>query len=429
MRAASYATAKYEQYIKAVKNDFRRMYTAKCLEAKDSFMVDYNLQEYHYTLYYYDLAGNLIQTVPPAGVNFVTGNDLIEVDEYRKHKTGNMHVPSHTLKTQYRYNSLNEVVWQSTPDGGESNFWYDRLGRMVVSQNAEQKLGASNTIPKYSYTQYDALGRISEVGELASADPMSVSTARNQTHLDNWLTNKVKTQITKTWYDHVGDYLHPDELQQNYLRGRVSAMAYYESEDTAYQHAIHYSYDIHGNVKELLREHVSLHEIGQGYKYVSYDYDLVSGNVNKVYYQKDKDDRQTHWYVYDADNRLTEVKTSTDDVHFETDAAYFYYDHGPLARVLIGENEVQGVDYAYTIHGWLKAVNGNNLDAEREIGQDGMENGLHANVARDVFGFSLGYYTGDYKSVKQNYGAQYFLMNESGSKFQQATITRLLRGA
>lgn len=31
--------------------------------------MNYNLHEYHYTLYYYDQAGNLIKTVPPEGVN------------------------------------------------------------------------------------------------------------------------------------------------------------------------------------------------------------------------------------------------------------------------------------------------------------------------------------------------------------------------
>ncbi|MBL0200735.1 MAG: hypothetical protein IPP81_11500 [Chitinophagaceae bacterium] len=42
---------------------------------------------------------------------------------------------------------------------GISNFWYDRLGRLVVSRNAKQQAGNN-----YSYTLYDDLGRIKEVG-------------------------------------------------------------------------------------------------------------------------------------------------------------------------------------------------------------------------------------------------------------------------
>ncbi|HEY4798137.1 MAG TPA: hypothetical protein VII99_03570, partial [Bacteroidia bacterium] len=44
-----------------------------------------------------------------------------------------------------------------------TRFWYDRLGRIVVSQNTKQ----FNRIPNkaYSYTLYDALGRVTEAGE------------------------------------------------------------------------------------------------------------------------------------------------------------------------------------------------------------------------------------------------------------------------
>jgi RHS repeat-associated protein len=43
------------------------------------------------------------------------------------------------LPTDYRYNSLNQVVAQQSPDGGVSEFWYDRLGRLTISSNAKQK--------------------------------------------------------------------------------------------------------------------------------------------------------------------------------------------------------------------------------------------------------------------------------------------------
>ncbi|WP_431212105.1 hypothetical protein ACQ86N_41165 [Puia sp. P3] len=51
------------------------------------------------------------------------------------------------MVTNYRYNTLNQVAAQETPDGGASNFWYDRLGRLAVSQNARQNQGISIVIP------------------------------------------------------------------------------------------------------------------------------------------------------------------------------------------------------------------------------------------------------------------------------------------
>ena len=84
-------------------------------------------------------------------------------------------------------------------------------------------------------------------------------------------------------------------------------------------------------------------------------------------------DQQYHRYAYDADNRITDVYTSTDGVIWDHDANYRYYRHGPLAqwnspyglceagstglaRMELGEHLVQGVDYAYTLHGWIKGV-------------------------------------------------------------------------
>jgi len=63
--------------------------------------------------------------------------------------------------------------------------------------------------------------------------------------------------------------------------------------------------------------------------------------VNTNTYQKNEKDQFIHCYTYDADNRITIVETYSDNLHFEKDAKYFYYDHGPLARVELGDKKVQ----------------------------------------------------------------------------------------
>jgi hypothetical protein len=52
---------------------------------------------------------------------------------------------------------------QQSPDGGASNFWFDKLGRLAVSQNAKQLAEG-----KFSYTKYDGIGRITAVGQKLS---------------------------------------------------------------------------------------------------------------------------------------------------------------------------------------------------------------------------------------------------------------------
>jgi RHS repeat-associated protein len=87
-----------------------------------------------------------------------------------------------------------------------------------------------------------------------------------------------------------------------------------------------------------------------------------------------------------------------------------YYPHGPLARVEYGnyDNKVQGMDYAYTLQGWVKGINSNTLNKTRDIGQDGLVGGtyqannsdIHASIAKDAFGYSLNYFKGDYQPIQ-----------------------------
>ncbi len=120
-------------------------------------------------------------------------------------------------------------------------------------------------------------------------------------------------------------------------------------------------------------------------------------------------DRYYHRYGYDAENRLTEVYISRDSVYWERDAAYTYYRHGPLARTELGHNKIQGLDYAYTLQGWLKGVNstglrrsGNNDD----MGKDGTPTatsapgpGDNSLFADDAYGFALYYNSNDYAHI------------------------------
>jgi hypothetical protein len=124
------------------------------------------------------------------------------------------------------------------------------------------------------------------------------------------------------------------------------------------------------------------------FKKIEYKYDLISGNVNEVHYQNEAPDQFHHRYSYDADNRITVAETSTDNWNWTKDAKYFYYKHGPLKRVELGENKVQGLDYVYTIQGWIKAVNSNNLSTATDQGQDGatVTTNLHKSTGEPLCG-------------------------------------------
>ncbi|MBS1938990.1 MAG: RHS repeat protein, partial [Bacteroidetes bacterium] len=124
-----------------------------------------------------------------------------------------------------------------------------------------------------------------------------------------------------------------------------------------------------------------------------------SGNVLRVDYGTG-DDQMHHRYTYDADNRITEVETSADAVVWHQDAEYFYYPHGPLQRMELGEHKVQGVDYAYTLQGWLKGINSDVLIPKTDMGHDGVPGNPNAHVGRDAYAESIGYFGDeDYKAI------------------------------
>ncbi len=73
--------------------------------------------------------------------------------------------------------------------------------------------------------------------------------------------------------------------------------------------------------------------------------------------------------------------------------------HGPLARIELGESNVQGIDYAYTLQGWLKSINSGIHNPNYDMGQDGKSTTPVNLFARDAYAFSLGYFYPDMMTI------------------------------
>lgn len=406
----------YQSYLDSVKADFKIRYRTHILEnAVETFDRTCNgTSDEHFMLYYYDQAGNLTKTIPPNAVATLGSGSLAAVKASRN-SNGATVEPSHNqnLATVYTYNSLNQLVLQSTPDAGLSQFWYDDLGRIVFSQNAKQAVNEH-----YSYSIYDNLGRITEVGqfEYSGAAANLLMFARQANWPRNISASLDLEEVTHTFYD-VNPFSSGNNSVETYyqnletdfalknLQNRIVVSATYASllngaaADESFDHATYFSYDVHGNVKTLIQDfHKEFDANGEEhlrFKRIDYVYDLISGNTNKVIYQPFQQDKICHHYVFDADNRIKEVYTSKDNKTWDIDAKYQYLNHGPLARVEIGQAKVQGEDYAYVLQGWLKAVNSSLLDKDLDQGSDGLTN----HVARDAFAFSLHYNSDDYSSI------------------------------
>ena len=104
------AVNEYRNYLDGLREDFRLNYIQSCMNVQETFTLDYDREaEFHYTLYYYDQAGNLVRTVPPEGVTPLTPAqiDQIETDVENNNRT---FYTEHTYDSKYAFNSLNQLI-------------------------------------------------------------------------------------------------------------------------------------------------------------------------------------------------------------------------------------------------------------------------------------------------------------------------------
>jgi hypothetical protein len=189
---------------------------------------------------------------------------------------------------------------------------------------------------KFSYTIYDALGRVVEVGEktentdinakFATVFGTNVSGFYNPSVMDDaqllaWVEGQgPRKEVTKSYFDTTVITGLPVEFTPNPLtqRKRITHVTYeeeYDGNDQTYAHATHYEYDIAGNVKTLLQDNQTMalkfpSIADQRYKRIDYIYDLVSGNLHRMSVQDGEIDQWHHAYRYDSDNRIISVHTT-----------------------------------------------------------------------------------------------------------------------
>ena len=338
---------------------------------------------------FYNQKGQLVESIAPKGVQQLLQSGLATPPTYA---------------TTFEYDQQGRQTAMNETDAGRTVFVYRADGKLRFSQNAKQ--AANNT---FSYIGYDAIGRVVEVGEglvgLSSVYPGYVeSISYGGSGLPGYYSRR---DIIHTTYD-VTDAVaspygcpstsyHLDGYTASFLAGRVATVARYStgSPYSGYTLSSHtwYSYDEQGRTQWQIQQ-----TAGQPARTVDYTYDGASNTAIVCYQKSTPAERLTHYYTYDADNRLSKVQTDTNDPASNPygwgrtlHADYTYYLTGALRRVAYAYN-LQGVDYTYTAAGQLKSIN--DADLSQDPGQDG--NGRY--TSPDFWGTSLHYYPNDYTS-------------------------------
>ena len=300
-----------------------------------------------------------------------------------------------TFVTRNSYDTMSRLLSTESTDGGRAEYVYARDGRIRFSQSAIQRPAG-----RYSYSNYDDLGRVVESGEYTPGqyavnvfeNHLTITPASNSVLQSSILENRTRSGgLYSGWFSQRQQVWYDLPFQDAQLNGRVQEFTLGAVSKTSNDKVTTwYSFDELGRVTWVVQD-----IIGVGVKTLDYTYDF-SGNVLEVAYQTGQPDAFRHYYEYDAAQRLYKVYTSPDGVARTLQAKYFYYLHGPLKRVELA-NRLQGLDYTYTLQGWLKSIN--HINERLDPGADSpAANG----IPKDLFALTLDYFSGDYRSRSLN---------------------------
>ena len=374
-----------------------------CLAAAETFNAVYSDAIYQITLMYYDRSNQLVKAVSPREVILATPTQIAQTRNHRAH-TGYAYYPvySPSAVTAYQYNSFNQVIQKTLPDEGTTRYCYDQNGRVIMTQDATQL-----TANACSYTLYDNNGRTVEGGRRNYSGAIP---SHNDYGIYTLTLPTSRTEVTKTTYDIMpGSGTSYFAGSRKNLRNRVTAISREENLGTV-DHAMYFDYDVLGNARNVVQQFTKVKSLagsafaapGSDVKTINYQYNQLTGKVKRVWYQPGKADQFIHWYQYDEDGRMVKVQTGTNpnemEMLRETDARYYYYAHGPLARIELGSEKIQGIDYAYTINGLLKSINSGS-GAANDMGKDGRDEPGVGRFMPDVFGEELNYFENDYTAI------------------------------
>ena len=329
---------------------------------------------------FYDLRERPVFILSPRGVKqYEEGSSLDDTDH-----------------AAYTYDYKGNLTSKTSLDKGITRYIYRQDGILRFSQSAKQLANGG----RFSFSNYDASLRPIRTGVL---DPSGTGFTFDSEVLESILENTSRdgglpttaniVEEVQTYYD-LPDPSAP--ITQNFVVGSISYTKKLSKGNMV--STTWYSYDEWGRVIQWARKY---HDIDKVFTQ-SYEYN-ATGNVGLISYNAGEVDAFYHAYEYDRDGRIKNAYAQKTPIAYDVangvvtnlpnkHASYDYYIHGPIKSVTLGDN-VQKMDYRYTVEGWLKSINHFDPSEVADIDND---------KTPDVFGMTMEYYKGDYKNKYVN---------------------------
>lgn len=344
-----------------------------------------NTAAYLSTYMIYDSFGRLRFTLPPETINNLPADYIL--------RYGDSFTDQWLFA--YRYDKRGRKAEQKTPGGGATYFVYDKRDKLILKQDAERR--KTNA---WLFINYDVLGRSIRHGVYTYVNSYTQKAMQDLWDTKNNLYEMRAANAnglgytTSTW---------PLSTQASVL---VMAAYYYDDYDFDLNGTADFTYQpVNGNYApkafrakglptgskvrildtgsyllsagfydgegRLLQAQGDNHLSGRNS--ISLRYDFAGRLLESAYKQEMLLNGQTQalqvdkQYTYDHAGRLTALyqKLPTDAAPQKV-AGYNYNELGQLSSKVLGEN-LQTVDYDYTIQGWLKSINSASLGDVQDL--------------------------------------------------------------
>ncbi|SIS30052.1 RHS repeat-associated core domain-containing protein, partial [Chryseobacterium joostei] len=289
------------------------------------------------------------------------------------------------LYYQYRYDGRNRLVEKKLPGKGWEYMVYDKSDRLVLTQDTNLK--AQN---KWIITKYDRLGRVAYTGLLSSGgeragrqneiNNLVIAEERSSTgftrngmtiyYTDVYFVGEIPTILSVNYYDTypqgspAADNQFSQELltdnpsQSKSTKGLAVASYVKNIEDDNWTKSYTY-YDTKGRV---IGTHSINHLGGYTKTESKLDFAGVPKQVKTSHKRKTSDIGVTvnERFEYDNANRLTKHWHQVDDRAEQLLTENTYNELSQLKNKVVGNN-LQSIDYAYNIRGWMTEINKNDM--------------------------------------------------------------------
>ncbi|KEO71621.1 DUF6443 domain-containing protein [Anditalea andensis] len=329
------------------------------------------------------VSGGKVAYIPSATVTVSPGTTLSPGVEIKLH--GIMPTQDHldNWAFQYKYDGRNRLVQKQVPGSREVYMVYDKLDRLVLSQDGNQRSGT-----KWTFIKYDAFGRAVITGE--KVIPGTLATIRSNVHNHNVLfeaytgigvtkyaNNAYPASVTDpeihsvTYYD---DYRFTTKTfslpsgQFNTTDGKILPAVFTSVKGqvtgskvkvlgtaSKYVETVNFYDDRY----RLVQSNMLNHKNGNDVFTTQYDF---AGRVRKTYLQQHnpaadiKTVNIAQDYSYDHAGRLKTVSHSINGATAVTLLHNTYNELGELVRKVLA-NGYEDIGYAYNMRGWLTKIN------------------------------------------------------------------------